>query len=489
MSPGATRVACRAELQYALDLGRPLLPVLVGDVDMNTVPPEVSEMNARPFNAEDRSSVFNLALALKAAPAVQSLPDPLPAAPPPPMTNVAHLTEWLQVPELSFRDQQTLLAELQGLLNGADTREVAVEHLELLRRRNDVVESVAIGIERIMATQTPRASRRSVADFPRLPSLRASIAAGACTPVLGPGLTDSLIGARRGLAKEWADEYLFPLAEYQIHDLPQVAQFVKVQNDVATLRLALSDYLREKLLRDYPDAVRKDLGFGHLDEMLTQAWEHRAALDAAGETVFAEPHTVLASLPLPLFITAQPSNLLAHALKEAGKEPVVEFCRWRKDKGTAWPESFLKSSEPYEPSIEKPMVFHLFGNLDFPDSLVLTEDDYFDYLINVTRDRKLIPPSVRTAPSRSALMFLGFGVEQWEFRVLLRSLVSPESGRQQYNHVAAQFDLAESVIRKQDAKRYLEKYFAQFNQMTIDICWSSVDAFLDTFAQSADSAA
>ena len=114
--------ACRAELQYALDLGRPLLPVLVGDVDMNTVPPEVSEMNARPFNAEDRSSVFNLALALKAAPAVQSLPDPLPAAPPPPMTNVAHLTEWLQVPELSFRDQQTLLAELQGLLNGADTR-------------------------------------------------------------------------------------------------------------------------------------------------------------------------------------------------------------------------------------------------------------------------------------------------------------------------------------------------------------------------------
>ena len=71
--------------------------------------------------------------------------------------------------------------------------------------------------------------------------------------------------------------------------------------------------------------------------MLTQAWEHRAALDAAGETVFAEPHTVLASLPLPLFITAQPSNLLAHALKEAGKEPVVEFCRWRKDKGTAWP--------------------------------------------------------------------------------------------------------------------------------------------------------
>ena len=44
-------------------------------------------------------------------------------------------------------------------------------------------------------------------------------------------------------------QYLFPLAEYQIHDLPQVAQFVKVQNDVATLRLALSDYLREKLLR------------------------------------------------------------------------------------------------------------------------------------------------------------------------------------------------------------------------------------------------
>ena len=106
----------------------------------------------------------------------------------------------------------------------------------------------------------------------------------------------------------------------------------------------------------------------------------------------------------------------------------------------------------------------------------------------MTRDWKLIPPSVRTA--RPALRSCSSGSASSNgSSVLLRSLVSPESGRQQYNHVAAQFDLAESVIRKQDAKRYLEKYFAQFNQMTIDICWSSVDAFLDTFAQSADSAA
>ncbi len=71
-------------------------------------------------------------------------------------------------------------------------------------------------------------------------------------------------------------------------------------------------------------------------------------------------------------------------------------------------------------------MFHVFGNLDVPDSLVLTEDDYFDFLIGVTEDPSLVPLPVRSALADSALLFLGFGLEDWDVRVLLRSLVSQE---------------------------------------------------------------
>jgi len=40
------------------------------------------------------------------------------------------------------------------------------------------------------------------------------------------------------------------------------------------------------------------------------------------------------------------------------------------------------------------LVYKLFGQLAEPDSLVLTEDDYFDYLIGVTSNRDLIPEAV-----------------------------------------------------------------------------------------------
>jgi hypothetical protein len=63
-------------------------------------------------------------------------------------------------------------------------------------------------------------------------------------------------------------------------------------------------------------------------------------------------------------------------------------------------------------------------------------------------------------------------------RVLLRSLISPQSARRlgQFQHVAAQIDV-ESVRSFDDARRYMEKYFQRFREPPIDIYWSSVQDF------------
>ena len=133
----------------------------------------------------------------------------------------------------------------------------------------------------------------------------------------------------------------------------------------------------------------------------------------------------------------------------------------------------------YRPSEERPLVYHLFGHNARPRSLVLTEDDYFDFLISVTEDPSLVPLPVRSALADSALLFLGFGLEDWDVRILLRSLVSQEGAHKlsKYTHVAAQLDLADSVLSPHRARRYLEKYFTKFRRPSIDIFWGSVDEF------------
>jgi hypothetical protein len=185
---------------------------------------------------------------------------------------------------------------------------------------------------------------------------------------------------------------------------------------------------------------------------------------------------VLAQLPMSIYITTDPSNLLAEALVAAGKEPQVELCRWNEDVELL--PSIYDDEPSYRPDVQRPLVYHLFGQIREPDSLVLTEDDYFDYLIGVTRDKDLIPAVVRRALADTALLFLGFRMDDWNFRVLFRSIMSQEGRgrRSKYAHVAVQIDPEEGRILEPDrARRYLESYFQDAD---ISIYWGSVEDFV-----------
>ena len=218
--------------------------------------------------------------------------------------------------------------------------------------------------------------------------------------------------------------------------LPQVAQFLKVHQDVFFMRDELIKHLRGEIEERFGDLVIPALKDASLDDLIS----------AVGEKLGQDPATLairtLARLPLPIYITTVPSNLLAQALEAAGKQPVVELCRWN-DYVEQIPSIFDADREPdYRPTPQRPLVYHLFGRLSEPDSLVITEDDYFDYLIGVTANNDLIPPVVRRALADSALLFLGFDLDEWDFRVLFRTVMLRQGGdaRRDYAHVAAQID-------------------------------------------------
>jgi hypothetical protein len=295
---------------------------------------------------------------------------------------------------------------------------------------------------------------------------------GKCTPVIGPGIADTLLGTRQELAMTWARSYRFPMAPYNRESLPQVAQYLSVNQSRRFPRLELMNHLRRTIVQRYGSDLPDELldENASLEDVIAAAWEalHRR------ENV--EPFSVLAELPAPVYITTLHSRLLARAITDAGRKPEVELCRWHED--ADWPESVFEREPSYRPTPERPLIYHLLGTFDEPQSLVLTEDDHFDFLIGVTRNRDLVPHVVRRRLADSALMFLGFRIDEWDFRVLYRSLLRSEGGRRrdEYTHVAVQIDPEEgATIDAERARSYLENYF---HSARVSLYWGSTENFV-----------
>jgi hypothetical protein len=299
-----------------------------------------------------------------------------------------------------------------------------------------------------------------------------------CTPILGSGLVESLLGSSREIARRWADTYRFPMSPHDREDLPQVAQYLTINQDQSYPREELPEYLRRELLRRYQERLPQGIESVPLDELIAAVGKLRREEEAL------EPHQILARLPFPIYITTNPDPLLEDALADASsgisdgavKRPQMGLCNWNE---RIDPLPSVYDREPdYRPDATRPLVYHLFGRLSQPDSLVLTEDDYFDYLISVTSDKERIPGVVRRALANTALLFLGFQLDDWNFRVLFRSILSQGGSTllKRYVHVAVQIDpQGGHILEPERARRYLEGYFGHAE---ISIYWGSVEEFV-----------
>ncbi len=308
----------------------------------------------------------------------------------------------------------------------------------------------------------------------KLPAVIRNIKRQHCTPLIGPGLVQPFLGSMHEIAARWAEKYHYPMSPNERESLPQVAQYLTVHQDAhfpfEELEDTLIQHLRDRFSASLPDKLRQ--GNTQLNDLLDALGELNRANDPL------DPHKALADLPLPIYITANQDNLLESALKAAGRAPVSYLCPWN--------EQVEQSQDEYkdDPTPEKPLVFHLFGRWDNPDSIVLTEDNYFDFLIGVTSNKDIIPEQVRVALSDSGLLFLGFQTEDWDFRVLYRSILAQPGGarRSQYAQIAAQVEPEDGrILEPQGARTYLEAYFGKSSD--IDIFWGSPQEFLAELMQ------
>jgi hypothetical protein len=281
-------------------------------------------------------------------------------------------------------------------------------------------------------------------------------------PIFGPGLCHGFLPSPSEIAEIWAAKYDgFPLDRRT--DLPAVAQFVEIKEEEP-------GYPRDRLLPLLAaELVDRERGqersrFQRLrpSEIIKQIAESHFAADPD------EPHLILSSFPLSLYITTNCDNLMSSALRWTGKQPHVEHCRWRED---LMPEGYggLRGTS------EKPLVFHMYGNDADPNSIVLTEDDHLDFLRAIIDQPDRIQP-LKERLTEDMLLFLGYDVRRLDCRVLLRGIIAHLKPPRRSRIAVLQIDPEEDdAPRAEELRTYME---GCCNDLKIKVYWGSARDFL-----------
>lgn len=144
--------ACKSELGYAVQLGKPILPVLVSEgININLLSPPLNEIQVTDYRRRDKEAAFALLKSINTAPPTARLPDPLPPSPRVPISYLSTLKDRIDSNDpLSSQEQITLFFELEQQLQGGHSPTETGDLLLRLRRRDDLLAKIASKIDSVL---------------------------------------------------------------------------------------------------------------------------------------------------------------------------------------------------------------------------------------------------------------------------------------------------------------------------------------------------
>jgi hypothetical protein len=275
------------------------------------------------------------------------------------------------------------------------------------------------------------------------------IQSGECTLFVAPGACAGVLPLGSDVADKWAKEQNYPLDDCR--DLARVAQFLAIRTDAMHPKEKMARLIREA---PPPNFNEKD-----------------------------EPHSLLADLPFSIYITTNYDDFMVQALKYRRKDPKLEVCRWNK---------YIKhqpsiSGSDFIPAPQTPIVFQVYGNIGVLESLVLTEDDYLDFLISISHSPELIPSRIQSALAGNSILLLGYQPTSWNFRIFPRYVLKHQMASiQTHNWIQLPpMSNGSSVAEKDRVRLYLDKYFQRlspdeeyFRNLSTQVYWGTCHDFI-----------
>jgi hypothetical protein len=357
--------------------------------------------------------------------------------------------------ELSLVDQA--MNEARSALLTAGRPDAAVPVLFMRLKSGQLWSAEADARGKVLGVSNPRAVWTDLIE---------TIKKGKCTPIIGSRVHGRWLPTAEEVAQRWSKAYGYPLPD-QEKSMARVAQYMATTLKEYRPHREWLDTLAADFVARLPEELRPTEEYETLTELIQKVgWAGLVADDPN------EPHRVLASLKLPLYLTTNCDSFMTEALAaRPGIALVREICRWNKDLDSL--PSRFEGSASYKPTRETPLVYHLFGTDAEARSLVITEDNYLDYVLKVSEKGRL-PDYIRGVLASTSLMFIGYSLNDWDFRVLLRGLIATLNRRLDFQDVAVQLENA-SEADAAAVQDYLRKYFERAN---INVFWGGSAQFI-----------
>jgi hypothetical protein len=122
----------------------------------------------------------------------------------------------------------------------------------------------------------------------------------------------------------------------------------------------------------------------------------------------------LAELDFPLVITTNYDQLLESALAAAGKHPRV----------AVYTPELEPTTDYRDPTPESPVVFKIHGDIDHPESLVVTDEDYIQFVLRMSNKDPYdpVPLTLKFYLTGWTTLFVGYSLLDYNLRLLFKTL-------------------------------------------------------------------
>ncbi|RIK35904.1 MAG: hypothetical protein DCC55_28930 [Chloroflexi bacterium] len=309
-----------------------------------------------------------------------------------------------------------------------------------------------------------------------------------CIPFISNRVSNRYLFPDRDIVQAWAEQIGYPFADRS--NLALVAQYLSVLTSEGKAQSDYLDFLKRELLADAkanglnaaspffdtleaeldeltPTELAHDLGFGRFDVEPDNPW------------------WLLAKLSLPIYLTTSFHRLMEGALTLYGRKPQSALYCWSEELESQIPLEFLADPK-VRPTEDEPLVYHLYGSDGLPNSLVLNEDNFFDFIEHITYDLDHpdeenttgLPAVISRSLSSSAysILLLGYNLYDWDFRVAFRSAIKRLTKRRRELSLFVQFEPGSDDSRDEGVIARIHTYldaYAQIHNFKIypgDVC-------------------